>query len=120
MEYETHIRNAEENVRAAIHAYKMKWNTVVAETAFKTVEQAIEMHAALEGIHMRSHAERIGFADERYPEVAKVLRRLRRNYGDLGYDGINGEKATESIGLMKRALRTIGEVINFDFEEWFD
>ncbi len=115
MEYESHKRNAEENVRAAIHAYKMKWNTVVAETAFKAVEQAIEMHAALEGIHMRGHE----FADERYPEVARALRRLRRNYGDLGYDGINGERASESIAFMKKALRLIGEVINFDFEKWF-
>jgi|GEM_PF-3233461 hypothetical protein len=78
------------------------------------------MHAALEGINMRGHAERIEFADERYPEVARALRRLRRNYGDLGYDGINGEKASESIAFMKKALRKIGEVINFEFEKWFE
>jgi len=119
MEFERHTRNAEENVKAALHAYRMGWHTVVAETAFKAVEQAVEMHAALEGIHMRSHSERIEFADERYPEVARALRRLRRNYGDLGYDGINGDRAAESISLMKKALRIIGEVINFDFERWF-
>ena len=120
MEFENHKRNAEENVRAALHAYKMGWNSVVAETAFKAVEQAIEMHAALEGLHMRGHLERIDFADERYPEVARMLRRLRRNYGDLGYDGINGERAKESINPMKKALMVIGEMINFDFEKWFD
>jgi len=37
----------------------------------------------------------------------------------LGYDGINGDRAAESISLMKKALRIIGEVINFDFERWF-
>jgi len=40
--------------------------------------------------------------------------------GDLGYDGINGERASESIAFMKKALRLIGEVINFDFEKWFE
>lgn len=97
----------------------MGWHTVVAETAFKAVEQAIEMHAAVKGTHMRSHAERIKFADEKYPEVARALRRLRRNCGDLGYDGINGDRAAESISLMKSALKIIGMVINFEFERWF-
>lgn len=120
MEYNTHKRNAEENAKAALHAFRMKWNTVVAETAFKAVEQAIEMHAALEGVHMRGHMDRIEFADTRYPDVARALRRLKRNYGDLGYDGLNGKRAAESIALMKRALKKIGEVMEFDFEKWLE
>ncbi|HID43255.1 MAG TPA: hypothetical protein EYP30_05665 [Archaeoglobaceae archaeon] len=62
----------------------------------------------LKGMHLRGHAERIEFADERYPEVIRALRRLRRNYGDLGYDGINGEKVSE----YRRSLpRLSGEEI---------
>jgi len=43
-----HKKNADKNVKSSIHAFKMGWNSVVAETAFKAVVQAVEMHAALE------------------------------------------------------------------------
>ncbi len=56
-------------------------------------------------MHMKSHPGRIEFTEERYSEVAKILRRLRRKYGDSGYDGINLDRALESVNLMKKVLR---------------
>jgi HEPN domain-containing protein len=109
---EIHLKAAQEKRSAAHEEFEKKRYTVVGDLAIKTVEQAIEALAALEGKHFHSHprsahSNRTLWIKEKIPSLAKDLDELWGAYGALGYEGIDGERATKVIDAMERVLREI-------------
>jgi len=106
---EIHVRAVREKRLAALEEYQKKRFMVVGDLAIKTVEQAIEALAALEGKHFHlhpksAHINRIRWFKEKFPSLSKDVDELWGAYGALGYEGINGERAKKAIDAMERVL----------------
>jgi len=106
---EFHIKAAREKGLAALEEYEKKRYMVVGDLAIKTVEQAIETLAALEGKHFHlsprsAHMSRIRWMKEKFPSLSKDIDELWGAYGALGYEGIDGERAKKAIAAMERVL----------------
>ncbi len=111
-EYEKHIRMAREKLKAVRNAFENGQHTVVGDLATKVVEQLVEADAARENTHFGTHLERHKFSGDRYPEeINSAMKKVWFAYGDLGYDGVNGERA-------KRAIENLDKVLKF-FEKRF-
>jgi len=109
---EIHVKAAREKRLAALEEFDKKRYIVVGDLAIKTVEQAIEASAALEGrhfhLHPRSaHSNRLRWIKEKSPSLSKDVDELWGAYGTLGYEGINGERAKRAIDAMERVLNEI-------------
>ncbi|MFC1540100.1 hypothetical protein ACFL41_01270 [Gemmatimonadota bacterium] len=77
-----------------IEAYEYKRNSVVGDLATKAVEQLIEADAAQNGLHFGTHKERHEYSNASFPShINKAMRKVWFAYGDLGYDGTNGNRA---------------------------
>ncbi|MBS7645763.1 MAG: hypothetical protein QW569_02100 [Candidatus Bathyarchaeia archaeon] len=106
---EIHVRAAREKRSATLEEFDKKRYMVVGDLAIKTVEQAIEALAALEGLHFHlhprsAHSARLRWAKENFPHLSKDIDELWGAYGALGYEGINGERAEKIIAAMERVL----------------
>jgi len=106
---EIHVRAVREKRLAALDEFEKGRFMVVGDLAVKTVEQAIEALAALEGkhfhLHPRSaHAERMRWFKERFPSLSRDVDELWGAYGALGYEGIDGERAKKAVEAMERVL----------------
>jgi len=106
---EIHVRAVREKRFAALEEFEKARFMVVGDLTIKTVEQAIEALAALEGkhfhLHPRSaHGERMRWFKERFPSLSKDVDELWGAYGALGYEGIDGKRAKKSIDAMERVL----------------
>jgi len=104
-----HLRLAKEKREGALNEYEKARFTNVADLALKCVEQVIEAIASRENIHFHinpksAHAERNKWAKERFPSIAGELVALWSAYGDLGYDGLDGNRAREAIDAMERII----------------
>ncbi len=109
---EIHVKAAHEKRLATVEEFDKKRYMVVGDLAIKTVEQAIEASAALEGkhfhLHPRSaHSYRRRWIKERFPSLSKDVDELWGAYGALGYEGIDGERAEKVIDAMERVLDEI-------------
>jgi len=109
---EIHVKAAREKRLAALEEFDKKRYIVVGDLAIKTVEQAIEASAALEGehfhLHPRSaHSNGLRWIKEKSPSLSKDVDELWGAYGTLGYEGINGERAKRAIDAMERVLNEI-------------
>jgi len=109
---EIHVRAAYEKRLAALEEFDKRRYMVVGDLAIKTVEQAIEASAALEGkhfhLHPRSaHSNRLRWIKEKFPSLSKDVDELWGAYGALGYEGIDGERAKKVIDAMERVLNEI-------------
>jgi hypothetical protein len=109
---EIHIKAAREKRWAALDEYEKKRYMVVGDLAIKTVEQAIEALAALEGKHFHllprsAHSNRMRWIKERFPSLSKDVDELWGAYGALGYEGIDGERAKKAVAAMERVLDEI-------------
>ena len=107
-----HLKLAKEKRAAALDEYEKGRFTVVGDLTIKAVEQAIETAASREGIHFHldpktAHAKRIRWAKENFPEIAADLDLVWGAYGDLGYDGLDGDRARDAIEAMERILNEI-------------
>ena len=112
-DFRKHLELAKEKLRAAIDAYNNKQNTVVGDLGTKVVEQLVETDAARNGEHFGDHKSRHEYSNKKFPaEVNKAMRKIWFAYGDLGYDGINGNRAKTVIDNLKI-------IIEF-FEKRFD
>ena len=91
-----------EKLRAVINAYNNKQSTVVGDLGTKVVEQLVEADAARKSEHFGDHKSRHEYSNKNFPaEINKAMRRIWFAYGDLGYDGINGERAKSVIDNLK-------------------
>jgi hypothetical protein len=118
---EVHIKAAREKRLAALDEYEKKRYMVVGDLAIKTVEQAIEALAALEGEHFHAfprsaHSNRIRWIKKKLPSISKDIDELWGAYGALGYEGINGERAKRAIAAMERVLDEIERKANLRFK----
>jgi hypothetical protein len=109
---EIHVKAACEKRLAALEELEKRRYTVVGDLAIKTVEQAIEASAALEGKHFHSqprtaHGNRMRWIKQRFPSLSKDVDELWGAYGALGYEGIDGERAKKVIDAMERVLSEI-------------
>jgi hypothetical protein len=94
---------------------------VVGDLAIKTIDQAIEALAALEGkhfhLHPRSaHSTRLKWIKEKFPSLTKDLDELWGAYGTLGYEGIDGERAKKVVEAMERVLDAFGREAHIRFK----
>lgn len=106
-DFEKHLSIAREKLIALRQAYKMKQYTVVGDLATKVVEQLVEADAAKNGEHFGTHSDRHEYSNKNYPlEINKAMRKIWFAYGDLGYDGTNGERA-------KLVIQNLNIVLNF-------
>lgn len=109
---EIHVKAAREKRSAALDEYEKKRYMAVGDLAIKTVEQAIEALAALEGKHFHlnprsAHSDRIRWIKGKLPSLSKEIDELWGAYGALGYEGIDGERAKRAVAAMERVLDEI-------------
>ena len=101
-DFQKHFELAKEKYEATITAYRNKQSTVVGDLGTKVVEQLVEADAARKGEHFGDHQSRHEYSNENFPaEINQAMRKVWFAYGDLGYDGINGERAKAVIDNLK-------------------
>ena len=104
--YKKHLQIAQEKLKAVRDAFNNNLHTVVGDLATKVVEQLIEADAARDNIHFGTHHERHQFSSERYPdEINAAMKKVWFAYGDLGYDGVNGDRAKKAIENLDKILK---------------
>jgi len=109
---EIHVKAACEKRLATLEEFEKRRYMVVGDLAIKTVEQAIEAAAALEGKHFHlqprsAHSNRLRWIKEKFPSLSKDVDELWGAYGALGYASVNGERARKVIDAMERVLGEI-------------
>ena len=105
-EYEKHIRMAREKLKAVRIAFEQGQHTVVGDLATKVAEQLVEADAAKENTLFGTHLERHQFSQNRYPrEINAAMKKVWFAYGDLGYDGVNGDRAKKAIENLDKILK---------------
>lgn len=115
-----HRKLSKEKMEAALDEVVKKRYSVVGDLAVKAVEQAIEAAASLEEIHFHTsprtaHVNRISWAKQKFPSLAKEIDELWGAYGALGYEGVDGERAERVIRAMERVLDEIGKRTHLRF-----
>ena len=118
---EIHIKAAREKRLATLEEFDKRRNMVVGDLAIKTVEQAIEASAALEGKHFHlrprsAHRNRLRWIKEKFPSLSKDVDELWGAYGALGYEGIDGERAKKVVDAMERVLDEIERETHIRFK----
>ena len=111
---EFHRKLSQEKREGALEELKAGRYTNVADLALKAAEQAIEAAAAKEGLHFHSsprtaHAYRRRWLQHHYPKLLAHLDILWGAYGDLGYDGLDGDRAKEAVEAMEAILDGLKE-----------
>ena len=92
--FEKHLRLAKEKLDATLTAFEKNQNTVVGDLGTKIVEQLIEADAARQNRHFGDHKSRHDYAGREFPEhINSAMKKVWFAYGDLGYDGKNGNTA---------------------------
>lgn len=109
---EIHVKATREKRLASLEEFKKRRYMVVGDLAIKTVEQAIEALAALEGKHFHlyprsAHSSRLRWIKKKLPSLSKDVDGLWGAYGALGYEGIDGDRAKKVINAMERVLDEI-------------
>ena len=108
-DYTHHSLLAREKRAGTIHEFSSRRYTNVGDLALKAVEQAIEACASRDNLHFHTesrsaHANRSDWLKRNFPELAESLDMLWGAYMDLGYDGLNGERAKKAVEAMERIL----------------
>ena len=105
-DYEKHLGMVREKLKAIRSAFDEGHHTVVGDLATKVVEQLIEADAAKENTHFGTHLDRHKFSQQRYPdEINAAMKKVWFAYGDLGYDGVNGDRAKKAIENLDMILK---------------
>lgn len=107
-----HVKAAREKRLATLEEFEKRRYMVVGDLAIKTVEQAIDASAALEGKHFHlrprsAHRNRLKWIKEKFLQLSKDVDELWGAYGALSYEGIDGERAKKVIDAMERILDEI-------------
>jgi hypothetical protein len=118
---EIHVKAVREKRLAVLEEFDKERYMVVGDLAIKTVEQAIEALAALEGKHFHfrprsAHSSRLRWIKEKFPLLSKDVDELWGAYGALGYEGIDGERAKKVIDAMERVLDALGRETGVRFK----
>lgn len=109
-EFDKHLGMAREKLSALQDAYEKRQLTVVGDLATKVCEQLIEADAAKEGMHFGTHSDRHSYSNKKFPKaVNDAMRKLWFAYGDLGYDGTNGNRAKAVMDKLHVILEYFGK-----------
>ncbi|MFQ5950903.1 MAG: hypothetical protein ACE5KH_02325 [Candidatus Geothermarchaeales archaeon] len=118
---EHHRELAVQKKQGALDELKKGRASNVGDLTLKAVEQAIEAAAAQEGKHFHlvpktAHGKRFEWLKTRLPQLVEEMDELWGTYGDLGYGGINGERAQSAVESMEKILDGIGGITEIQFE----
>lgn len=116
-----HRKLAKEKRQGALSEYHQGRFTNVGDLALKAVEQAIESVVAKDDLHFHTqpstaHAERNRWLREHFSHLAVDLEILWGSYADLGYDGVDGDRAEEAVEAMERILDEIQKTTKIRFK----
>jgi len=104
--FEKHIKLAKEKLKSTKDAFTKKSNTVVGDLAVKVVEQLIEADVSKKGEHFGDHKSRHEYSNKEFPEIVNnAMRKIWFAYGDLGYDGVNGNRARIVMENLKLIIK---------------
>ena len=82
------------------------------------VEQLVEADAANKGEHFGDHKSRHDYSNRQYPKhVNEAMRKLWFAYGNLGYDGANGNRAKKVIDNLKIVVKFFEERFGVTIDE---
>ncbi len=113
-----HLALAKEKFTAVSEAYNNKQNTVVGDLGTKVVEQLIEAYASKDSQHFGDHKTRHEFSNKNFPDNVNIaMRKVWFAYGDLGYDGINGQRAKQVMDNLKVIIKFFEEKLEFNIHE---
>ena len=111
--FRKHLGIAREKMASVSEAYCRDRHTVVDDLATKVVEQLVEADAARASRHFGTHKDRHDYSNASFPRhINRAMQRIWFAYGDLGYDGADGDRA-------KAVMNDLRSVIEF-FEDRFD
>ena len=108
--FQKHLDIAREKMASVYEAFANGRHTVVGDLATKAAEQLVEADAAQNGMHFGTHRERHEYSNTNFPRhITNAMQRVWFAYGDLGYDGTNGDRA-------EAVMRDMATIIEF-FED---
>lgn len=111
--YAKHMTMVREKLGAVINAYQNKLNSVIGDEAIKVVEQLVEADVARQDVHMYKHIDRHQHINKEYPvDIQSATKKVWYAYKDLGYDGLNGNKAKFVVQNLKKILAYFEERLN--------
>lgn len=104
-----HAKIAEENARGAQAELKKKRHANVGLLALRALEQSIEACAAREGLHFHehppaAHKNRRAWLEKHHPDLVVDWEILWGIYGELGYGGVDGQRAQQAVTVLSRVL----------------
>lgn len=116
-----HSSLAKEKMVGALYEFSGNRYTNVGDLALKAIEQAIEACASREDLHFHTeprtaHVKRREWLKRKFPELVKSFDTLWGLYADLGYNGLDGERAKKAIEEMERVLSVLQEKAGIRFK----
>jgi hypothetical protein len=104
-----HAKIAEENFQGANEELESKRFSNVGFLCLKALEQMIEACASKEDLHFHEHPRtahnnRRNWLKTHHPDLTRYWDQLWGTYGALGYGGVNGERATQALSILKECL----------------
>ena len=113
-DYDKHLSIAKEKLASLNEAYHAGRHSVVGDLGIKVAEQLVSAHAASNDEHPTNHKERLYYANRHLPEsIQEAMKRMMLAYGNLGYDGRNGDSAKS----VKQAVDKIADFFEEEFDE---
>ena len=110
--FEKHLSLVREKLSTLKEAYQKRRYTIVGDLGIKVVEQLVEADAAKNNRYFGTHSDRHEYSNKNFPvDISRAMRRIWFAYGDLGYDGTNGERA-------KSVMQNLRVILDF-FEKRF-
>ncbi len=108
-----HWRLAIENRDGARSEFKAKRYSNVGILSIRSLEQAIEACAAKKDLHFhedprRAHKMRRNWLKSNFPELSEAWETLWSIYGELGYGGVDGERAKLALRALEEVLEVLG------------
>jgi len=108
-----HASIAEENLNGAYGELENRRFSNVGLLSLRAVEQMVEACAAKEGLHFHenpraAHKNRRNWLKAHHPDLLDMWDQLWGIYGALGYGGLNGERAEQALGILKKCLSELG------------
>ena len=105
-DYDYHARLAKEQRDAAITEYEHRRYSTVGHLTLMAVEQAVEAPASREGKHFHehprdAHKNRVEWIAIKFPGLVIGVKTLWSIRAELGYGGVDGDKAREAVTIME-------------------
>ena len=108
-----HVEIAKEKMASVHDAFVHGRYSVVGDLATKVVEQLVEADAAKNNLHFGNHKDRHEYSNANYPKrISKAMKKVWFAYGDLGYDGTNGNRAAAVMRDLEMIVEYFEDRLN--------